>query len=73
MRICYIISTCDKYLDTRVKVQMEKMLKNVDKEDIYYLTSSPNHENRQFGWHCMIGICLLMMTRTFSKIDLKLF
>ena len=53
MRICYIISTCDKYLDTRVKVQMEKMLKNVDKEDIYYLTSSPNHENRQFGWHCM--------------------
>ena len=53
MRICYIISTCDKYLDTRVKVQMEKMLKNVDKEDIYYLTSRPNHENRQFGWYCM--------------------
>jgi hypothetical protein len=53
MKICYIISTCDKYLDTRVKYQMETMLKNVDKEDIYYLTSTPNHEKRQFGWYSM--------------------
>lgn len=53
MKICYIISTCDKYLDTRVKYQMNTYLKNVDKEDIYYLTSKPNHENRQFGWYSM--------------------
>jgi len=53
MKICYIISTCNKYLDTRVKHQMETMLNNVNKEDIYYLTSKPDIENRQFGWYCM--------------------
>jgi len=53
MRICYIISTCDKYLETRVKYQMNTMFKNVNKEDIYYLTSKPNIEKRHFGWYCM--------------------
>ena len=53
MKFCYIISTCDKYLDTRVKYQMDTMLKNVNKEDIYYLTSQPDIKNRQFGWYCM--------------------
>jgi len=53
MKICYIISTCDKYLQTRVKYQMDTMLKNVNKEDIYYLTSKPDVENRHFGWYSM--------------------
>ena len=53
MKICYIISTCNKYLETRVKFQMETMLKNVNREDIYYLTSKPDIENRQFGWYSM--------------------
>ena len=53
MNICYIISTCDKYLNTRVKYQMETMFKNVNRENIYYLTSQPNVEKRQFGWNCM--------------------
>ena len=53
MKICYIISTCDKYLDTRVKFQMETFLKDVPTEDIYYLTSKPNTTKRQFGWNCM--------------------
>jgi hypothetical protein len=53
MRICYIISTCDKYIETRVKYQLGHMLKNVDKSDIYFLSSKPNIENRQFGWQCM--------------------
>ena len=53
MKICYIISTCDKYLDTRVKYQMETFLKDVPTNDIYYLTSKPNIEKRQFGWNCM--------------------
>lgn len=53
MKICYIISTCDKYLQSRVKFQMDTMFKNVDKSDIYYLTSKPDTENRHFGWHCM--------------------
>jgi hypothetical protein len=32
---------------------MDTMLKNVNKEDIYYLTSKPDIKNRQFGWYCM--------------------
>jgi hypothetical protein len=32
---------------------MDTMLKNVNKEDIYYLTSKPDIQNRQFGWYCM--------------------
>ena len=53
MKFCYIISTCNKYIDTRVKYQMETMLKNVNNEDIFYLTSTPNIEQRQFGWYTM--------------------
>ena len=53
MKICYIISTCDKYLDNRVKYQMDTFLSNIDKNDIYYLTSKANIEKRQFGWNCM--------------------
>ena len=53
MKICYIISTCDKYLDTRVKYQMDTFFSNVDKNDIFYLTSKPNIEKRHFGWNCM--------------------
>jgi hypothetical protein len=53
MKICYIISTCDKYLDNRVSYQMETMFKNINKNDIYYLTSKPNEERRQFGWYTM--------------------
>ena len=53
MKICYIISTCDKYIETRVKYQLEHMFKNVNKEDIYFLTSKPNIEERQFGWYTM--------------------
>lgn len=53
MKICYIISTCNKYLDTRVKYQMNTFLKHVNQEDIFYLTSHSNIEKRQFGWNCM--------------------
>jgi hypothetical protein len=53
MKIGYIISTCDKYFDTRVKFQMETMFKNINKEDIYYLTSKSNIDKRQFGWNAM--------------------
>jgi hypothetical protein len=32
---------------------METMFKNINKNDIYYLTSKPNVERRQFGWYTM--------------------
>ena len=53
MKICYVISTCDANLKTRVKYQLSSFLKYVKNEDIYYLTSQPNKETRQFGWYTM--------------------
>ena len=53
MKICYIISTCEKFINTRVKYQMETFLNHINKEDIYYLTSKPDIDKRQFGWYCM--------------------
>ena len=53
MKIAYIISTCDKYLESRVKFQKEIMFKNINKEDIYYLTSQSNIDKRHFGWNCL--------------------
>lgn len=53
MKYCYIISTCDKYLDNRVKFQMNSFLKDVSIDDIYYLTCKSNIEQRQFGWNCL--------------------
>ena len=53
MKICYIISTCNKYLNNRVSYQMETFLKNINNKDIYYLTSQPCIEKRQFGWYTM--------------------
>ena len=53
MKLCYIISTCDKYLETRVKYQMETFLSNANKNDIFYLTSKSNINKRQFGWNCV--------------------
>ena len=40
MKICYIISTCDKYLYTRVAYQMATCLKYINKNDIYYTNSN---------------------------------
>ena len=48
MKICYIISTCDKYFQTRVKYQMEFMLKNIKTDFLAYQVAKsnfPHHVN----------------------------
>jgi hypothetical protein len=50
MRICYIVLTCEKYIDTRVKWQMKTMFKNIDPTDIYYLGHKMDVSNRLFSW-----------------------
>jgi hypothetical protein len=50
MSICYIILTCEKYQDTRVKWQLETMLKNINKNDIYFLGHKMDVENRLYNW-----------------------
>ena len=51
MKICYIIKTCDKYLDTRILYQANSFIKNININDIYYLTSKPDISKRHFGWN----------------------
>ena len=51
MKICYIIKTCDKYLENRVVYQANTFIKDIDINDIYYLTSKPDISKRHFGWN----------------------
>lgn len=51
MKICYIIPTCNKYLDTRTQYQKKTLFKDVPLENIYYLTYESNIEKRHFGWN----------------------
>jgi hypothetical protein len=48
MRVCYIISTCTKYLDNRVINQINSFLKHIPRNDIYYLTKFINENLRHF-------------------------
>ena len=50
MRIAYVILTCEKYIDTRVKWQKDSSLLNVKPEDIYYLGHKMNPEQRLYSW-----------------------
>ena len=51
MRICYIILTCEKYLDTRCNWVEDTWLKRIEPDDSYYFLSSiPNEERRILGW-----------------------
>ena len=50
MRIAYVILTCEKYFDTRVKWQKETALLNVKPEDIYYLGHKMDQEQRLYSW-----------------------
>jgi hypothetical protein len=51
MKICYIIKTCDKYLDNRVVYQSNNSLQNINTNDIFYLTSKSDISRRHFGWN----------------------
>lgn len=51
MKICYIIKTCDKYLDNRVVYQANTSLQNININDIFYLTSKSELSKRHFGWN----------------------
>ena len=50
MRIAYVILTCEKYFDTRVKWQKDTSLLNVKPEDIYYLGHKMDTEQRLYSW-----------------------
>ena len=44
MKICYIISTYNKYLDDKIIFQMNSFLKHINNNDIYYLIQTKNED-----------------------------
>lgn len=71
MKICYIIKTCDKYLDNRVVYQANTCLQHINVNDIFYLTSKPDISRRHFGWNTDDSyMCLtLKVLQFFYNID----
>jgi hypothetical protein len=50
MSCCFIILTCEKYLNTRVKWVLENSLFKVEPKDIYFLSCEPKEPNI-YGWN----------------------
>lgn len=72
MRICYIILTCELYLPTRVKYLLETSLKNINKNDIYFL-SYKSIEPNIYGWNTPDNYegCPLKYIRFFQNMKLE--
>jgi hypothetical protein len=49
MKVCYIILTCEKYIPTRCEAIRKTWLHDV--EDYYFLSSTPNLDQRILGWN----------------------
>jgi hypothetical protein len=49
INVCYIILTCEKYLNTRVKWQKETCFKDVPESDLYFLSCKEIKPNI-YGW-----------------------
>lgn len=50
MRIAYVIITCEKYVNTRIKWQQATWLSAVNPADVYYLGHKMDPDNRMFHW-----------------------
>jgi len=51
MSIAYIILTCEKNINTYVLWQKNTFLKNINKNDIYYISAKNDSENSIYGWN----------------------
>ncbi|NDB83918.1 MAG: hypothetical protein EB127_14525, partial [Alphaproteobacteria bacterium] len=61
LRICFIILTCEKYIDTRLKWQLNTSLKEVPKKDIYAISCKMGKEPYIYGWDTDDGYDSLAM------------
>lgn len=50
MKLCYIVLTCEKYLETRVEWQKKTVFQNVDSQDIFYLGPYMNIRKQMYSW-----------------------
>jgi Fringe-like len=71
MSICYIILTCELYIPTRAKYLLETSLKNVNPNDIYFLSCKSSQPN-VYGWNTADNYesCPLKYVRFFQNMKL---
>jgi hypothetical protein len=71
MRICYIILTCENYLNTRAKWVRENCLHSVDPADVYFL-SCKKIEPNIYGWDTEDNYesCPLKYVRFFQNMTI---
>ncbi len=50
MKVCYIVLTCEKYIDTRYEWQKETMFRDVESNTIYYLGHKMDLDKRIYSW-----------------------
>ena len=72
MKICYIILTCEKYLDTRSKWQRENCFSTISQNDYYFLSCKPS-KNSVYGWNTIdtYDSCPLKYIEFFKNMDLN--
>jgi hypothetical protein len=71
LKICYIILTCEKYIDTRARWQRENCFFNVSPSDYYFL-SCKSGENSVYGWNTIdtYESCPLKYIEFFKNMNL---
>jgi hypothetical protein len=50
MRIAYIVLTCEKYINTRMRWQMNTVFSSVNPADVFYLGHTMRPEDRLYSW-----------------------
>ena len=50
MRIAYIVLTCEKYINTRMRWQMDTVFSSVNPADVFYLGHEMRPEDRIYSW-----------------------
>ena len=50
MRIAYIVLTCEKYVTTRMRWQMDTVFSSVSPADVFYLGHTMRPEDRLYSW-----------------------
>ena len=71
MKVCFVILTCEAYFNTRVKWLLETCLKDVEKNDLYFL-SAKSIEPNIYGWNTPDNYesCPLKYVRFFQNLKL---
>ena len=72
MKVCYIILTCEKYLETRSRWQREYCFSTISPNDYYFLSCKPS-KNSVYGWNTIdtYESCPLKYIAFFKNMNLE--